>query len=474
MQLFTPLVVTLSQTLLLAPLTRAITIDVNDPNSFKQGAATVASDMMTFYADRDSKLIPGKFDGTWWEGGAMFMGLMQYWHWTGDATWNEQVNSGMVWQAGPNGDFFTSNYSSYLGNDDQAFWGLAAITAAELNYPAVADAPSWLSMAQAVFNEQASRWDDTTCKGGLRWQIYPIQSGYRIKNAISNGALFQIAARLARYTGNQTYSDWAEKIWDWSATTPLLNTSEWHIADTTTPATDCTDHGDIQWTYNYGTYLMGAAYMYNFTNAGTKWKNGVDGLLAKTISLFFPSEYGGKVMSEVACESIDTCDRNQICFKGFLSAWLATTTQLVPYTLGEIKPLLQGSAVAAGKQCTGLSDDAHCGIQWYNPTWDRSSGIEQQMAVLGIFSNNLVFFDGSSSSPNSNYTAPKQPAPLTAGSGGNSTSNPGAGASEAPFDPNAGLMNIGTADRAGAGVLTGVFGLAWIGMLIWIAKDVGE
>jgi mannan endo-1,6-alpha-mannosidase len=137
------------------------------------------------------------------------------------------------------------------------------LTAAELNYPEVPNAPSWLSMAQGVFNDQVDRWDATSCKGGLRWQLYPYQTGFKIKNAISNGGLFQIAARLARYTGNHTYADWAEKIWDWSATTPLLNTSTWNVDDTTTTESDCTDHGDLQWTYNYGTYLIGAAYLYN-------------------------------------------------------------------------------------------------------------------------------------------------------------------------------------------------------------------
>lgn len=149
------------------------------------------------------------------------------------------------------------------GNDDQMFWGLAAMTAAELNYPQVDGKPSWLSLAQAVFNTQVPRWDKTSCNGGLHWQIWSYQAGWNQKNAISNGGLFQLAARLARYTNNQTYADWANIIWDWSATTPLLNTKTWDIADSTTFPSGCTDHDDDQWTYNYGTYLMGAVYMYN-------------------------------------------------------------------------------------------------------------------------------------------------------------------------------------------------------------------
>lgn len=140
------------------------------------------------------------------------------------------------------------------------------MTAAELNFPEQSGEVSWLALAQGVFNTQVPRWDTTTCGGGLRWQQNSYQAGWTTKNAISNGGLFQLSARLARYTNNQTYADWAEKIWDWSMTTPLLNNKTWTIADTTNVDTQCTDHGDLQWSYNYGTYISGAGYMYNFVS----------------------------------------------------------------------------------------------------------------------------------------------------------------------------------------------------------------
>lgn len=218
--------------------------------------------MMDFYNARDSKDIPGKMDDTWWEGGSMFMTLIQYWYLTGDSQFNDAIQEGMYWQKGKN-DFFPSNYSQYLGNDDQVFWGLAAITAGELNFPERDGEASWVSLAEGVFNGQVPRWDMKNCGGGLRWQIWPYQDGYNLKNAISNGGLFQLSARLALYTKNATYAEWAEKIWDWSATTPLLR-KNWVIADTTTNAASCKDHGDHQWTYNYATYINGAGYMHNY------------------------------------------------------------------------------------------------------------------------------------------------------------------------------------------------------------------
>lgn len=195
----------------------------------------------------------------------MFDALIRYWYYTGDASYNDAVSDGMYWQMGDS-DFFPSNYSQILGNDDQMFWALAAMTAAELDYPQRPSKPSWITLAENVFNAQINRWDEDNCNGGLRWQIWPYQAGYTTKNAISNGGLFELAARLALFSKNQTYSTWAEKIWDWSATTPMLNNATWTIFDSTSCETNCSDHSSLQWSYNYGVYMAGAAYMYNLVS----------------------------------------------------------------------------------------------------------------------------------------------------------------------------------------------------------------
>ncbi|KAJ5133036.1 hypothetical protein N7448_007194 [Penicillium atrosanguineum] len=431
----------------------ALDININDENSIKQAAKTVATDMMTYYNDRDSKAIPGKFDGTWWEGGSMFMILIQYWFLTGDTDFNAEVMEGMYWQKGDD-NYFPSNYSQYLGNDDQVFWGLAAITAAELNYPEQDGQPSWVSLAQGVFNTQAPRWDTSSCHGGMRWQIWPYQAGYTTKNAISNGGLFQLSARLALYTRNTTYSEWAERIWDWSATTPLLKQKNWNIADSTTCETQCTDHGDWQWTYNYATYVSGAAYMYNYTNGTQKWKDGIDGLVG-TSDQFYPTKVGGNILSEITCESIEKCDRNQITFKAYFTSWLAFMTTIVPGASDLVMPKLQTSAEAAVKTCTGLSDGTHCGIKWYTQTWDGSDGLEQQMAVLGVLNAILVPF--------------KNRAPFTADTGGTSKSNPNAGTNSSDSDVPV-LNNITNGDRAGAGVLTVIFVTGWAVAVTWMIR----
>lgn len=140
------------------------------------------------------------------------------------------------------------------------------MSAAENKFPdPPVDQPQWLALTQAVFNSQAARWDDQTCGGGLRWQIFTFNNGYNYKNSPSNGCFFNIAGRLAVYTGNQTYADWADKTWDWTVALGLL-TPQYVVYDGTDAAINCSELNHDQWTYNAGTYLMGAAAMYNFVS----------------------------------------------------------------------------------------------------------------------------------------------------------------------------------------------------------------
>jgi mannan endo-1,6-alpha-mannosidase len=201
------------------------------------------------------------------------------------------------------------------------------------------------------------------------------------------------------------------------------------------------------------------------TNGASKWQEGVDGLLNTTWRTFFPSKYGGNVMSETACETISTCDRNQICYKGFLSTWLALTTVLAPYTSSDILPKLQGSAAAAAAACSGGTDSDHCGIRWYQPKWDGTSGLEQQMATTAVFAANLVAFS------QQNNHKKTSAAPLTSQNGGNSKGNPNAGLSDSQGTDQPTQIAIGTADKVGAGIVTAVFGCAWLGIIGWLLKS---
>jgi mannan endo-1,6-alpha-mannosidase len=197
----------------------------------------------------------------------MFGAMVDYWYYTNDTTYNDVVEQALLSQVGTNNDFMPANQTKDEGNDDQGFWGMAAMTAAETNFQnPPSDQPQWLALAQAVFNEMAARWDNTTCGGGLRWQIFTFNNGYNYKNSIANGCLFNIAARLAAYTGNQSYVDWAVTTWDWMNTVGLMD-AQYNIYDGSEDTSNCTSINKIQWTYNTGIFLYGAAVMYNLVSS---------------------------------------------------------------------------------------------------------------------------------------------------------------------------------------------------------------
>jgi mannan endo-1,6-alpha-mannosidase len=222
--------------------------------------------MMSYYTGNQTGGIPGNLPQPyyWWEAGAMFGAMIDYWYYTGDTTYNEVTTEALLFQVGPHNDYMPPNQTKTEGNDDQGFWGLAAMSAAELNYPnPPADQPQWLALAQAVFNTQAGRWDNSSCGGGLKWQIFTFNNGYNYKNSISNGCFFNLGARLAAYTSNDTYAQWAEKTWDWVSKIGLLD-GQYKIYDGTDDNMNCKQLNGIQWTYNAGVYLLGAATMYNY------------------------------------------------------------------------------------------------------------------------------------------------------------------------------------------------------------------
>lgn len=92
--------------------------------------------------------------------------LIEYWHYTNDSTYNDVAAAGISAQVGENLDMMPSNWSQSMGNDDQAFWGMTAMLAAEYKFQdPPPDSPGWLALAQAVFNTQAIR-PDPPCGGG--------------------------------------------------------------------------------------------------------------------------------------------------------------------------------------------------------------------------------------------------------------------------------------------------------------------
>jgi mannan endo-1,6-alpha-mannosidase len=117
--------------------------------TLKAAASTIAFDMVSYYTGNRTGDVPGNLPAPyyWWEAGAMFGSLVDYWYYTGDTAYNDITTQALLFQTGPNADYMPPNQTKTLGNDDQSFWGLAAMSAAEVNFPnPPADKPQWLGM----------------------------------------------------------------------------------------------------------------------------------------------------------------------------------------------------------------------------------------------------------------------------------------------------------------------------------------
>lgn len=231
-------------------------------------AKTLAGGIVSAYKETLAKdLIPGLFadDYYWWEAGVVFNGLIEYSHLTGDTQYDALVTQALQHQLGDYNAFMPPNQTKTLGNDDQSSWGLAAMSAAEVGL-SKPNGTEWIDVASNVFNTQAVRYDieesEGTCGGGLRWQIFSFNNGYTYKNTQSNGNFFLLAARLAKFTGNATYSQYADKVYKWSRATKLV-TDDYQVFDGTSVDMNCSSTQKLRWTSTHGVYTEAAALMYN-------------------------------------------------------------------------------------------------------------------------------------------------------------------------------------------------------------------
>lgn len=413
--------------------------------------------MLSFYNGDKPGGTPGLLPEPyyWWEAGSMMGSLVEYWKYTGDDSFVNLTKQALLFQVGDHNDYMPINQTRTEGNDDQGFWGLAVMSAAEYNFPHPdADQPQWLALAQAVFNTQAARWDDQHCGGGLRWQIFQWNNGYNYKNSISQACFFALGARLALFTGNETYAKWADKTWDWMIDIEFINTKNWAVYDGAHIETGCTNIVPYQFSYNVGGMILGAAAMYNYTES-EQWKTRLDNLL-EGVKVFFTGP-NKNIMTEVACEPVNLCNLDQQSFKAYLSRWLAVTTQWAPHTYDMLMPLLQTSAVAAAKQCQGGDNKRMCGLVWNKDKYDGSTGVGQQMAAMEVTLSCMV---------------KQRSAPLTSDTGGTSKGDPDAGSEDiGRTEPESNLGPITAGDRAGAGILTVLIIGLFVSSLIWIFID---
>jgi mannan endo-1,6-alpha-mannosidase len=242
--------------------------------SIKAAAKVVAQDLFTFYPQRPDWWFIGLLDLPppdgqihWWISGSFWATLLDYRHATGDTQYDKAISDALLFQVGEFNDYLPRNWTSGIGNDDQAFWALNTMIAAETNFPdPPSDKPQWLAIVQAVFNEQMlpdrRAPPSSNCRSGIRWQRQLGSTGYIYINTISNSCFMNLGVRLGRYTANQTYVDEAVKIGENMFRLGYID-NEFNVYDGAHIDTDCKAINQVQYSYNIAMVLQNSAYMYN-------------------------------------------------------------------------------------------------------------------------------------------------------------------------------------------------------------------
>lgn len=303
-------------------------------------------------------------------------------------------------------------------NDDQSSWALAALTAAERGFAAPRDNLTWNQVASNVFDNQIARWETKLCKGGLRWGLFPYQSGYAYKNTLANAQLFVLSARLAHNSlsgsYNETYANWAEKTYDWMNSSGIIDSEDGSVFDGLD--SDC-NISRLQWSNNAGAVTYGTALMAKTTN-DTKWLERGNAHLTSIVSTFLSSD---GVLIESACESNGKCNADMLYYKGTLAQQLTRTAILLESTDANntLLPVLRDTAQAAAE--TGCKKASNCTFAWTSDSDEPRDGVVElgsQYSALQSVQQLLAF-----SAPNVTNTSSSS-GTQTSGSGSQGSNSP--------------------------------------------------
>lgn len=134
---------------------------------------------------------------------------------------------------------------------------------------------------------------------------------------------------------------------------------------------------------------------------------------------------------------------------------------LAPQSSPKLLALLQGSAVAAAKSCTGGNNDTECGVKWYTGKWDGTSGMEQDLSATSLFTANLVAFEKQAPGTQSSAVNATAAGTSTGSANGTSTSSgTGTGSAAATTTgANAASVLVGGPFAVVAGIMAGIIAI---------------
>ncbi len=182
--------------------------------------------------------------------------------------------------------------------DDSGWWGIAWLKMAERTKE-----EKFLLTAKAIHAHMAKAWRPDL-GGGVLWCLEPDKQK---PNAITNNLFLILSARLASYTGQESYTQWAGKVYGWIQEQKLYDG---------TGVVDGPGTQQDYWSYNQGTYLGGLlAY------AELKRDRALLDLVGRTALHML--EHGGWVTADgIIQERLGTNGWDGCLFKGIFARYL--------------------------------------------------------------------------------------------------------------------------------------------------------
>ena len=273
----------------------------------------------------------------WWNAANAVTVLVEYSRLSGSSQYLPAVQNAFTVNSG--GGFINNYY------DDEGWWALAWIAA----YDQTGNT-NYLSMAEQIFSDMTTGWDDT-CGGGIWWS-----KDRQYKNAIANELFLSVAAELAgRTTGSEQTADltWAQKEWAWFSGSGMIN-SENLINDGLNSS--CQNNGETVWSYNQGVILGGLVALAKDTNDNSLLQPAQSIALAAISHL---TDANGILHD--ACEP--NCGADGVQFKGIFVRNLATLDTAAPQQ--QYVTFLQANAESIWNN--DRSPDYQFGLIWSGP-----------------------------------------------------------------------------------------------------------
>lgn len=97
----------------------------------------------------------------------------------------------------------------------------------------------------------------------VRHEIKTLTSAHA---ATPNACFFTLGARLARFTGNETYAMYADKTWRWLSKVKFLDEKKWQVYLGALVENNCGNVTKEVYTVDLAWLTVGAAFMYNYVS----------------------------------------------------------------------------------------------------------------------------------------------------------------------------------------------------------------